>query len=113
MHEPLPIEEDFRFTDNDTLKELISRNYKIRNLYNDFLTDLDRIEKLTMRSSGSLVCAKCKVEVSQLGKDIPIMTRAEIGEHKIEKSWLYDNLKEIYKIKKDGKKKKKDRKSVV
>ena len=107
LHEPLPIEEDFRFTDNDTLKELISRNYKIRNLYNDFLTDLDRIEKLTMRSSGSLVCARCKVEVSQLGKDIPIMTRAEIGEHKIEKSWLYDNLKEIYKIKKDGKKKKK------
>ena len=59
-----------------------------------------------MRNSSSLVCAKCKVEVSQLSKEIPIMTNAKIGEHKIEKSWLFDNLKEIYKIKKDGKKKK-------
>ena len=59
-----------------------------------------------MRSSGSLVCAQCKVEVSQLNKDMPVMTRADIGEHKIEKSWLYDNLKEIYKIKKNGSKKK-------
>ena len=106
LHEPLPIEEDFRYTDNNILKELMSRNYKIRNLYNDFLTDLDRIENLTMRNSSSLVCAKCKVEVSQLSKEIPIMTNAKIGEHKIEKSWLFDNLKEIYKIKKDGKKKK-------
>ena len=60
-----------------------------------------------MRSSASLVCAKCKVEVSQLNKELPLMTKKEIGEHKIEKSWLYDNLKEIYKIKKNGSKKKK------
>ena len=43
---------------------------------------------------------------SQLNKDMPVMTRADIGEHKIEKSWLYDNLKEIYKIKKNVSKKK-------
>ena len=106
LHKPLPIEEEFHFNDNETIKELNSRDYKIQNLYNDFLSDLDRIERLTMRSSGSLVCDKCKVEVSQLNKDMPVMTRADIGEHKIEKSWLYDNLKEIYKIKKNGSKKK-------
>ena len=107
LHEPLSIEEEFHFNDNDTIKELNSRNFKIQNLYNDFLSDLDRIERLTMRSSASLVCAKCKVEVSQLNKELPLMTKKEIGEHKIEKSWLYDNLKEIYKIKKNGSKKKK------
>ena len=106
LHEPLPIEEEFHFTDNETLKELSSRNYKIRNLYNDFLSDLERLNKLTIRKSGSLVCGKCKSEISTLSETLPVMTKAEIGEHKIEKTWINETLKEIYKIKKNGKKKK-------
>ena len=106
LHDPLPIKEEYHFTDNETLKELKSRNYKIHNLYNDFLSNLELLNKLTIRKTGSLVCGKCKAEISTLGEGIPIMTNAEIGEHKIEKAWISETLKEIYKIKKNGKKKK-------
>ena len=108
LHEPLKIEEEFYFTDNNTLKELKSRNYKIKNLYNDFLTELSKISRLAMARSGYLACAHCEVEISRLDKGIPVMTDIEIGEHKIQKQWLNENMKEIYKIKKGKQKKKFD-----
>ena len=108
LHEPLQIEEEFYFTDNNTIKELKSRNFKIKNLYNDFLTELDKIHKLAITKAGYLVCAYCQGEISRLDDDIPIMTNADIGEHKVEKQWVNDNLKEIYKIKKGKMKKRYD-----
>ena len=108
LHEPLEIEEEFHFTDNNTLKELKSRNYKIHNLYNDFLSELSKIHDLALTKTCYLVCSHCEGEISRLDKDVPIMTNASIGEHKVERQWINDNLKEIYKIKKSKKKKKYD-----
>ena len=108
LHEPLQIEEEFFFTDNNTIKELRSRSFKIKNLYNDFLTELDRIHNLAITKSGYLVCAYCQGEISILNDDVPVMINPNIGEHKVEKQWVNDNLKEIYKIKKGKKKKRYD-----
>jgi len=108
LHEPLQIEEEFYFTDNNTIKELKSRNFKIKNLYNDFLTELDKIHSIAMTKTGYIVCAYCQGEISKLDYETPIMTNRDIGEHKVEKQWINDNLKEIYKIKKNKMKKKYD-----
>ena len=101
LHEPLQIEEEFYFTDNNTIKELKSRNFKIKNLYNDFLTELDKIHGIAMTKTGYIVCAYCQGEISKLDYETPIMTNRDIGEHKVEKQWINDNLKEVYKIKKN------------
>ena len=108
LHEPLQIEEEFYFTDNNTIKELKSRNFKIKNLYNDFLTEIDKIHDIAITKEGYIVCAYCQSEISKLNDKLPIMINPDIGEHKVEKQWINDNLKEIYKIKKNKIKKKYD-----
>ena len=96
LHEPLNIEGEYIFTDNKTIKELQSRNFKIQNLYHNVVKDLRNIENLCILKYGYLLCSKCFSEVCEIKKGYPIMTNKEIGEHKIESSWMNDNLKIVF-----------------
>ena len=106
LHDPLLIEEEFHFGDQDTIKALSTRDYKIKNLYNKFNEEIKKLEKLAITKTAYIVCEKCHAEICKIDSTLPEMTNEGLGEHKIQKSWINDTFKEIYK-KKDGVKKKK------
>jgi hypothetical protein len=96
LHAPLKIEGEYIFTDNKTLKELQSRNFKIQHLYNDVVKDLRKMENLCILKYGYFLCSRCFSEVCEIKNGYPVLTNKEIGEHKIESSWMNDNLKTVF-----------------
>ena len=72
------------------------RNFKIQNLYNNFVKDLKRMENLTIMKYGYLLCARCHSEICEIKEKYPLLTNKNNGEHLIESSWMNDNLKLIY-----------------
>ena len=105
IHEPLKIESDYIFTDKKTLKELKSRNFKIQNLYHNFVKDLKRMDNLISANNGYLLCSHCHAEVCEIKFNYPVLTNVNTGEHRINTSWMNDNLKLVYNINNNNKKK--------
>ena len=83
LHEPIAIDEDYIFNNNDIQKELFHQEKKIKNLYKDVILDLKRMEKLAFEKEAVLFCTKCFNEIMPIKKSNPLMTNPEIGEHKI------------------------------
>ena len=96
LHDPLIIENEYHFTDKKILKELCTRNFKIHNLYFDLVKDLRRMEKLSYLKYGYLICGTCFTEICEVKNENLILTNKEIGEYKIESTWMNDNLKPIF-----------------
>ena len=96
IHEPLKIESEYIFTDKKTLKLLKSRNFKIQNLYHNFVKELKRMINLIDIKNGYLLCSRCLSEICDIKYKYPILTNVDTGEHKINTSWLDDNLKLVY-----------------
>ena len=96
IHEPLEIESEYIFTDKKTLKELKSRNFKIQNLYHNFVKDLKRMENLINTKNGYLLCSRCRSEICEIKFNYPILTNVNTGEHRIKSSWMNDNLILVY-----------------
>ena len=87
LHDPLIIENEYHFTDKKILKELCTRNFKIHNLYFDLVSYL---------KYGYLICGTCFTEICEVKNENLILTNKEIGEYKIESTWMNDNLKPIF-----------------
>ena len=96
LHDPLIIENEYHFTDKKILKELCTRNFKIHNLYFDLVKDLRRMEKLSYLKYGYLICGTCFTEICEVKNENLILANKEIGEYKIESTWMNDNLKPIF-----------------
>ena len=96
IHEPLNIENEYIFTDKKTLIKIKRRNYKIENLYNNFVKDLKKMENLIALKYGYLLCASCHSEICEIKERIPVLTNQKIGEHIIESTWMNDSLKKVY-----------------
>ena len=106
LHEPLPMAGEYIYTNNRVQKELFTRERKIKNLYNEVVLDLRRMESLAFSTEPWLVCTNCCQEISSIKVGTPPMTNPEIGEHKIIGPWINENLKFIFKKNKNKEKKK-------
>ena len=101
LHEPCELKEDINFTDKNVINELQLRNNKIHNIYKDYTYILSKIYDLSITNTCYLVCSHCHGEISILDEKLPIINAPLIGEHKVEKQWVNDNLNEIYIIEKN------------
>ena len=106
LHEPLPIAGEYIYTNSRVQKELFTREKKIKNLYNEVVLDLRRMESLAFSTEPWLVCTNCCQEISSIKTGNPLMTNSEIGEHKIIGPWINENLKLVFKKYKNKEKKK-------
>ena len=106
LHEPLPIQGEYIYTNNKVQKELYTREKKIKNLYNEVLLDLRRMKSLAFSSEPWLLCANCYQEISSIKKGNPEMSNPKIGEYKIN-GWINENLKLVFSKKNKNKERKK------
>ena len=107
LHEPLPIEGEYIYTNSLVQKELCTREKKIKNLYNEVVLDLRRMESLAFSSEPWLVCTSCCQEIVPIKKGNPLMTDPIIGEHKIFHPWYNNYLKLVSKKNKNKDKERK------
>ena len=97
LHEPLPIAGEYIYTNAKVQKELFTREKKIKNLYNEVILDLRRMESLAFSKDPWLVCTNCCVELIPITNLNPTLTNSEIGEYKIVHPWFNENLKIVFK----------------
>ena len=96
LHEPLPISGEYIYTNTRVQKELFTREKKIKNLYNEVVSDLRRMESLAFSTEAWLICTNCYKEISGIRVGSPLMTNPEIGEHKIIGPWINESLKLVF-----------------
>ena len=106
LHEPLPIEGEYIYTNSLVQKELCTREKKIKNLYNEVVLDLRRMDSLAFSNLPWLVCTSCCQEIVPIKKGSPLLTNPEIGEYKILHPWYGEILKLIFKKSKHKERKK-------
>ena len=106
LHEPLPIAGEYIYTNSKVQKELSTREKKIKNLYNEVVLDLRRMDSLAFSTEAWLVCTHCCQEISSIKKGNPLMTDSKNGEYKIIGPWINESLKLVFRKNKNKEKKK-------
>ena len=106
LHEPLPIAGEYIYTNTRVQKELFTREKKIKNLYNEVILDLRRMESLGFSTEPWLVCTNCCQEIMSIKRGNPLMTNPKIGEHKIIGPWMNESLRLVFSKNKNKERKK-------